>query len=289
MAAESVGLADPDVKDAFFTLFLTHDPRWKTLQYTLLTEPVRALIGETLIREAPRLIHFQGIPPCSSSGTRFCYCPFFRHFADTLVSLDVTLMRFSSPDSNHSVTTMSHLRTLKVFSTDALDQLVAPVLDELAISCTHHSAASLPSFIERSQIFHRLQSLSLLQATTPACVDVIKSLTVLSDLIIEDITVDLPFLRGLSVACPKLKTLKILESKRRQGPHVHVSKDCLVFLIQFLNDQLENGTLESVSIQLGEPLFLETDEALKGQVEALIAKGVQMTFRGFSVWAEFEW
>ncbi|KAK0452115.1 uncharacterized protein EV420DRAFT_1558928, partial [Desarmillaria tabescens] len=269
--AESVERADPDIKDAFFALLLSHVPRWKTLQYTLLTEPVRALISEALIRETPRLIHFQGIPPCSSSEIRFCYYPFFRHFADTLVSFDITPMRFSSPDSNRTVTTMSRLRTLKVFSTDALDQLLAPVLDELAISCTHHSAAWLTSFIERLQIFHRLQSLSLLLATTPACVDVINSLTDLSSLIIEDITVGLPFLRELSVACPKLKTLKISEAKGRQGPHVHVSKDCLVFLIQLLDDRLENRTLESVSIQLGKPLFLDRDEASRGQVEALIA------------------
>ncbi|PBK68568.1 hypothetical protein ARMSODRAFT_206378 [Armillaria solidipes] len=289
---ESVELANRDIKDAFFALLLSHVSRWKTLQCTIIKEPVRALVGEALIREAPKLIHFQGIPPCSSSETPFCYYPFFQHFADTLVSLDITPVKISFPNSNHTITTMSHLRSLKVFSTDVLDQLKAPALDELAISSTHKIAA-LNTFMERSQIFDRLQSLSLMQVLTPIWVDIFKRLIVLSALIMEDIIDDLSFLRGLSGACPKLKTLKISESKQRQGPQgLQINKESLVFLIRFLNDRLETGTLENVSIQLNRLSFLDADQALTEQVEALNAKeGVEVTFKDVSVWGwgRFGW
>ncbi|KAK0229506.1 hypothetical protein EDD85DRAFT_793987 [Armillaria nabsnona] len=281
---ESVKLIDPDVKDAFFALLLSHVSRWKMLECTVVREPVRDLVGKALIREAPKLIHFQGILLCSSSETPLCHYPFFHHFADTLVSLDVTLMRISSPNSDHTITTMSCLRSLKIYSTDVLEQLKAPVLDELAISSIHQTAA-LRTFMERSQIFDGLQSLSLMQVPMPTCVDIIKRLTVLSSLIMEDIIVDLTFLRGLSVACPKLKTLKISESKQWQGLQGHINKECLVFLIQFLNDRLETRMLESVSIQLDRPSFLNADQALMEQVEALDAKeGVKVTFKEFSDW-----
>ncbi len=42
-------LANPDVKDAFFALLLSHMSRWKTLQYTIIREPVRDLVGEALL------------------------------------------------------------------------------------------------------------------------------------------------------------------------------------------------------------------------------------------------
>ncbi len=162
-----VGLTDPDVKDAFFALLLSHVSCWKTLQCTVIREPVRDLVGEALIREAPKLIHFQGIPPCSSSETPPCFYPFFHHFADTLISLDVTSMRISSPNSDHTITTMeSRLRSLNIFLTDVLDQSKAPALDELAISSTHQTA-TLKTFMDRSQIFDRLQSLSLMQVQRP--------------------------------------------------------------------------------------------------------------------------
>ncbi|PBK87862.1 hypothetical protein ARMGADRAFT_1034471 [Armillaria gallica] len=118
---ESVELANRDIKDAFFAFLLLHVSCWKTLQCTVIKEPVCAL-----------------------------------HFADILILLDITPMKISSSDSNHTITTLSHLRSVKVFLTDVLDQPKAPVLDKLAISSTHQMAA-LRTFMERSQIFDRLQ------------------------------------------------------------------------------------------------------------------------------------
>lgn len=201
-------------------------------------------------------------------------------------------MRISSPNSDHTITTMeSRLRSLNIFLTDVLDQFKAPALDELAISSTHQTA-TLKTFMDRSQIFDRFQSLSLMQVPTPTCVDIIKRLTVVSSLIMEDIIVDLSFLGGLSVACPKLRILKISESKQWQGPQGHINKECLVFLIQFLNDHLETRILESVAIQLDRPSFLDAGQALTEQVEVLNAKeGVEVTFKEFSDWGwgQFEW
>ncbi|SJL11635.1 uncharacterized protein ARMOST_15041 [Armillaria ostoyae] len=288
MVTESAGCADSSIFHAFFTLLLSHVPRWKTLEYTIPDEGDCDLVCRALIRDGSSLIHLKGKPPSCSSETHIlhiCYCLFFPHFADRLVSLDITPLMYTPRHSNHATTTMSRLRILKVYSTNILDRLTAPALHELFVLGTHEIAAPLWSFIERSQIFHSLRSLSFDYIPTPASVYVIQGLTALATLIMKDIImIDLPLLQWLSRACPKLETLKISELRRRRGPHVHVDKECLAFLVQFLSDRLENGTLEVVSIQLRKPLLLDTDETLREQVEELQAKeGVDITLMEFTL------